>query len=52
VRWSSSTNRSARRSGWWYGREFTPRPSRRYFVRAAATAMNTSGDAMISYPPE
>ena len=48
VRWSSSTNRSASISGWWYGSEFTPLPSRRYFVRAAAAAMNTSGDEMIS----
>ncbi len=52
VRWSSSTKRSASIRGLWYGREFTPLPRRMYFVRAAAAAMKTSGDEMISYPPE
>ena len=44
--------RSATCSGWWYGSETTPVPSRIDRVRAAAAAMNTSGDAMISHPPE
>ena len=52
VRWSSSTIRSASMKGWWYGSEDTPVPSRMWPVRAAAAAMKTSGEAMISNPAE
>lgn len=38
--------------GWWYGREFTPVPSLIRRVSSAAAAMNTSGDATVSYPAE
>ena len=50
VMWSSSTMRSATINGWWYGSETTPVPSLMCFVRAAAAAMNTSGDAISSQP--
>ena len=52
VRWSSSTMRSASINGLWYGSELTPVPSLMCLVRSAATAMNTSGEAMISNPAE
>ncbi len=52
VRWSSRTMRSARISGWWYGSELTPVPSLIRFVRWAAAAMNTSGEAIVSNPLE
>ncbi len=48
VRWSSSRIRSARISGWWYGRELTPVPSLMWLVTAATWAMNTSGEAIVS----
>jgi len=48
--WSSWTIRSAVVSGWWYGNEITPVPSR---IRRAldGAAMNSSGDAMIPSRP-
>ena len=52
LRWSSCTMRSASRNGLWYGSELTPVPSRMRFVRSAAAAIITSGDALISYAPE
>ena len=39
-------------NGLWYGNETTPVPRRMCFVRSAAAAMNISGLAMISKPPE
>src|SRR5262245_41639647 len=36
----------------WYGREPTTGPRRMWRVRSAAPAMNNSGQAMISNPPE
>ena len=48
VKWSSNTHRSATISGWWYGSDTTPVPSRMCLVRSAAAAMNTSGQAMSS----
>ena len=48
VMWSSWLMRSASISGWWYGSDETPVPSRMCFVRCDAAAMKSSGDAMIS----
>ena len=48
VRWSSCIMRSATISGLWYGSETTPVPSRMCRVRAATSAMKSSGLAMIS----
>ena len=44
--------RSARMNGLWYGNDATPVPSLMWRVRSAAAAMNISGEAMISKPPE
>ena len=44
--------RSAIMYGLWYGTEITPVPKRIRWVTAAACAMNTSGEAMISKPDE
>ena len=52
VMWSSCTMRSASMNGLWYGSDATPVPSRICRVRSAAAAMNISGEAMISKPPE
>ena len=40
--------RSARISGWWYVSELTPVPRRMRFVRSAAAAIISSGDANVS----
>ncbi len=52
VWWSSWRMRFATVSGWWYGSDTTPVPSRMRCERSAAAAMKSSGDAMISKPAE
>ncbi len=52
VIWSSCTMRSASMNGLWYGNDTTPVPSRICRVRCAAAAMNISGQAINSKPPE
>src|SRR5579863_3057310 len=39
-------------SGLWYGSEITPVPNRIDRVRSAATAMNSSGELIVSHPAE
>ena len=39
-------------SGLWYGNEITPVPNRIERVRSAATAMNSSGELIVSQPAE
>jgi hypothetical protein len=41
--WSTIATRSATRTGWWYGRITTPKPSRMRFVSRLSAPKITSG---------